>query len=64
VRSARHLIAGLLLLTAAVVGGYGVWVMATRDVQGGRHEAGAFLLAIAFASLIASLLVLRMRRRT
>ena len=61
--SARRLVGFLLLLAAGALGGYGIWLMATRDVQGGRHEAGALLLAVAFAPLIASLLILGMRRR-
>lgn len=30
-----------------LLGAYGVWLMTTQDVQGGRHEAGGMLLTAA-----------------
>src|SRR6266581_1291144 len=33
----------LLAAIALALGGLGIWTMATKDVQGGRHEAGVLI---------------------
>jgi hypothetical protein len=52
-----------LIAVALVLGGFGIWAVATRDVQGGRHEAGAMILGVAVLAAIAAALVLGFRRR-
>jgi hypothetical protein len=48
---------------ALTLGGYGVSLIVTEDVQGGRDAAGAFFLALsAIAALLGSLALWRGRR--
>jgi hypothetical protein len=56
---------GLALLgVAAVLAGYGIWLIATEDVQGGRDAAGGiFLAAAAIAAFIGSVTLWGGRRR-
>ena len=55
---------GLLFLPVAfAVGGYGIWLITTRDVQGGRHEAGAMILGVAVLAAIAAAVLLGSRHR-
>jgi hypothetical protein len=56
---------GLSLFGIAVVlASYGVWLIATEDVQGGRDAAGSiFLAAAAVAALLGSLAIWAIRRR-
>jgi hypothetical protein len=42
-----------LIAASVILGGYGIWLIATRDVQGGRHEAGALLIAVALIAATA-----------
>jgi hypothetical protein len=49
---------------ALVLAGYGVWLIATEDLQGGRDAAGSlFLAAAVVAALVASAAIRRARRR-
>jgi hypothetical protein len=56
---------GLTLLGLALAfGGYGIWLTATEDVQGGRDAAGAIFVGIAAAAaLLGSLALWGNRRR-
>lgn len=56
---------GLSLFGLAVVlASYGVWLIATEDVQGGRDAAGIiFLAAAAVAALLGSFAIRAIRRR-
>jgi hypothetical protein len=55
---------GVLMLALALArGSLGIWTMATKDVQGGRHEAGAITLGIAVITAIAAGALLVSRRR-
>lgn len=56
-------IALTLFVVAFVLGGYGVWLIATEDLQGGRDAAGSiFLAAAAAAALLGSLATWGARR--
>jgi hypothetical protein len=56
--------AGLVLLAASVVlGGYGIWLIATQDVQGGRHEAGALLVAVGLGAAASGAVLFYSRAR-
>ena len=49
---------------ALVLAGYGVWLIATEDVQGGRDAAGGIVLAAAaVAALLGSLAIWAIARR-
>jgi hypothetical protein len=49
---------------ALVLAGYGIWLIATEDVQGGRDAAGGiFLAAAAVAALLGSLALRHPARR-
>jgi hypothetical protein len=49
---------------ALVLVSYGVWLISTEDVQGGRDAAGGiFLAAAAVAALLGSLAIWAIRRR-
>jgi hypothetical protein len=52
----------LLVVLALILGGFGIWVMATEDVQGGRHEAGAMILGVAVVAALTAAGVLGFRR--
>jgi hypothetical protein len=56
---------GLTLFGVALaLASYGVWLMATEDVQGGRDVAGnIFLAAAAVTALLGSLAIWSLRRR-
>jgi hypothetical protein len=56
---------GLTLLGLALAfGGYGIWLTATEDVQGGRDAAGAIFLGIAaVVALLGSLALWDFGRR-
>ncbi len=45
----------LLAAIALALGGLGIWTMATKDVQGGRHEAGVLILAAAAIPAVTAL---------
>ena len=40
---------------AVALGGLGIWTMATKDVQGGRHEAGELMIVVAAIPAVAAL---------
>jgi Kef-type K+ transport system membrane component KefB len=63
VASVRRALGVLLLAIALALGSFGIWTMATKDVQGGRHEAGAFTLGIAVIAAIAATALLVSRWR-
>ncbi len=50
------LLGSALVAVALVLAGYGIWLIATEDDQGGRDAAGGiFLAAAAVAALLGSL---------
>jgi Kef-type K+ transport system membrane component KefB len=59
----RRALGVLLLAMALSLGSLGIWTMATRDVQGGRHEAAAMILGVAVIAAIAAAALLVSRRR-
>jgi hypothetical protein len=59
----RRALGILLLVVALALGSLGIWTMATKDVQGGRHEAGAMTLGVAVIAALASAALLVSRRR-
>jgi Kef-type K+ transport system membrane component KefB len=63
VRAVRRALGVLLLAIALALGSLGIWTMATKDVQGGRHEAGAMTLGVAVIAAIAAAALLVSRRR-
>jgi len=63
VPAVRRALGVLLLAIALALGSLGIWTMATKDVQGGRHEAGAITLGIAVMAAIAAGALLVSRRR-
>ncbi|HEX9598309.1 MAG TPA: hypothetical protein VF963_02950 [Gaiellaceae bacterium] len=63
VRAVRRALGIVLLAVAFALGGLGIWTMATKDVQGGRHEAGAITLGIAVVAAVAAAALLGSRRR-
>jgi hypothetical protein len=55
---------GILMLGVALaLGGLGIWTIATKDVQGGRHEAETMTLAVAVIAAVAAAALLISRRR-
>lgn len=63
-RAAALLAVGLALLGFALVAaGWGIYLIATEDVQGGRDAAGAFSLAVAAAAVVLAWLALRVAPR-
>jgi hypothetical protein len=55
---------GILLIAAAVgLGSLGVFELAAKDDQGGRHLAGAMILGVAVVPAAAAAAVLHFRRR-
>lgn len=56
-------IAVALLGFALVAAGWGIYLVATEDVQGGRDAAGAFSLAVAVAAAVLAWLAFRVARR-
>jgi hypothetical protein len=63
VPAVRRALGVLLSSIALTLGSLGIWTMATKDVQGGRHEAGAIILGIAVITAIAAGALLVSRRR-
>ena len=63
VPAVRKVLGILLLAIALALGSLGIWTMATKDVQGGRHEAGAMTLGVAVIAAIAAAAFLVSRRR-
>jgi MYXO-CTERM domain-containing protein len=57
----RRGIGTVLVAVGLVLGGYGVWLIATRDVQGGRDEAGALIIGAAVLAAVAGAVLLRRR---
>jgi hypothetical protein len=54
----------LLLILALVLGGYGIWLIGTKDVQGGRDAAGGmWLTAATFAAAVGAFVLWTGRRR-
>jgi len=55
---------GILLIAAAIaLGSLGLFELAAKDDQGGRHLAGAMILGVAVVRAVAAAAVLRFRRR-
>ena len=55
---------GILLIAAAIaLGSLGLFELAAKDDQGGRHLAGAMILGVAVLPAVAAAAVLRFRRR-
>jgi hypothetical protein len=55
---------GILLIAVAVpLGGYGIWLIASEDLQGGRDAVGAMFLGFAALAAIAAVVVLGGRGR-
>lgn len=57
----RRGIGAVLVAVGLVLGIYGLWLIATRDVQGGRHEAGALITGVAGLAAVAGAVLLRRR---
>jgi len=54
---------GILLIAAAIaLGSLGIFELAAKDDQGGRHLAGATILGVAVVPAVAAAAVLRFRR--
>ena len=49
-----------MLVVALAIGGYGIWLAATPDVQGGRDVAAAIWAAVALAlAAVAAAMLMR-----
>jgi hypothetical protein len=53
-----------LVVAAAALASYGIWLIATVDVQGGRHEVGGMFFAAAIVAVIFAAAFFRFGRRS